>query len=202
MEKMTKIKFLLSLHDKLSALPQDEVEERLNFYSEMIEDRMEEGLSEEDAVAAIGSVDEIAEQIAGEIPLPKIAIEKIKPKRKLRAWEIVLLALGSPIWLSLLVAALSIVVSAYAVIWAGIISLWAVFGALAGCAVGGAFAGAFFIATESGLVGVAVIGAGLVCGGLSIFMFFGCMAATEGVVLLTKKAFLGLKKCFIKREEA
>ena len=80
---MTKIKFLLSLHDKLSGLPQDEVEERLNFYSEMIEDRIEEGFSEEDAVAAVGSVDEIAEQIVAQIPLSKMAMEKIKPKRKL-----------------------------------------------------------------------------------------------------------------------
>ena len=199
---MTKIKFLLSLHDKLSGLPQDEVEERLNFYSEMIEDRMEEGLSEEEAVAAVGSVDEIAEQIAGEIPLSKLAIEKIKPKRKLRAWEIVLLALGSPIWLSLLVSAFSVVISLYAVIWAAVISLWAVFGALVGCAVGVVVEGVFFAVGGSSLVGLAVIGAGLVCGGLSIFMFFGCVAATEGVVLLTKKAFLGVKKCFIKKEEA
>lgn len=47
---MTKIKFLLSPHNKLAGLPQDEVEERLNFYSEMIEDRIEEGLSEEKTV--------------------------------------------------------------------------------------------------------------------------------------------------------
>ena len=53
---MTKLQFLLALHDKLTGLPRDEVEERLNFYSEMIEDRMEDGLSEEEAVAAIGSV--------------------------------------------------------------------------------------------------------------------------------------------------
>ena len=69
---MTKIKFLLSLHDRLSGLPQDEVEERLNFYSEMIEDRMEEGISEEEAVAAIGPIDEIAEQIIADIPLAKM----------------------------------------------------------------------------------------------------------------------------------
>ena len=197
---MTKIKFILVLHDKLSALPQDEVEERLNFYSEMIEDRMEEGLSEEDAVAAVGSVDEIAEQIASEVPLSKIAIEKIKPKRKLRVWEIVLLALGSPVWLSLLVAAFAVVISVYAVIWAAVVSLWAVFGALVGCAVGGAAGGVFFAVGGSALVGLAVIGAGLICGGLSIFMFFGCMAATKGVVLLTKKIFIGIKRCFIKKE--
>ena len=199
---MTKIKFLLSLHDKLSGLPQDEVEERLNFYSEIIEDRMEEGLSEEDAVAAVGSVDEIAEQIVAQIPLSKMAMEKIKPKRKLRVWEIVLLVLGSPIWISLLVAALSVIVSVYAVVWAGVVALWAVFGALIGCAVGGVVGGVFFAISGSALSGLAVIGGGFVCGGLSIFLFFGCMAATKGVAWLTKNVVVAIKNCFIKKGEA
>ena len=73
---MTKLQFLLALHDKLAGLPRNEVEERLNFYSEMIEDRMEDGLSEEEAVAAVGSIDEIAEQITADIPLIKIVKEK------------------------------------------------------------------------------------------------------------------------------
>ena len=46
---MTKLSFLFSLREKLSALPTEEAEERLRSYSEMIEDRMEEGLSEEEA---------------------------------------------------------------------------------------------------------------------------------------------------------
>ena len=119
---MTKIKFLLELHEKLSGLPQDEVEERLNFYSEMIEDRIEEGLLEEEAVAAVGSVDEIAAQIIADIPLVKIAKEKMKPKRQLKAWEIVLLVLGSPIWFSLIVAAFSVILSLYVLLWAVIIN--------------------------------------------------------------------------------
>ena len=63
---MNKIDFLLLLHDKLSALPAEEVEEGLNFYSEMIEDRIDEGMTEEEAVASVGSVDEIAAQIAAD----------------------------------------------------------------------------------------------------------------------------------------
>ena len=62
---MTKLEFLSALGKGLSGLPQDEVEERLNFYSEMIDDRMEEGLPEEEAVAQIGAVDEIVDEPAG-----------------------------------------------------------------------------------------------------------------------------------------
>ena len=121
---MTKLEFILALNERLKHLPQDEVKERISFYSEMIEDRMEEGLSEEDAVAAVGSIDEIAAQTK-----PEKAPASKKQKRRLKAWEIVLLSLGSPIWLSLLIAAFAVALSLFVVLWALIICLWAVFAA-------------------------------------------------------------------------
>lgn len=187
---MTKLKFLIALRDRLSDLPQEDVEERLGFYSEMIEDRMEEGLSEDEAVAAVGSVDEIAAQITGEI-LPA----KIEPKiRRLKAWEIILLVLGSPVWLSLLIAAFAVALSLYVSVWAIIISLWAVFGSVVACAFAGVLSGMIFAVTGHGLTGMAMIGAGIVCAGLSIFLFYGCKAITKGTVLLTKKIFGFLRK--------
>ncbi len=199
---MTQLQFLLALHDKLKALPKEDVEERLAFYHEMIEDRMEEGLSEEEAVAAIGTVDEIAAQIAGDIPLISIAKDKLKLKRQLKAWEIVLLALGAPIWLSLVIAAFAVIFSVYVSVWAVIVSLWSVFGSLAGCVLGGLVSGICFMVTGNVHVGIAVFGAGILCAGLSIFMFYGCLAATKGTVILTKKVAIAVKKCFIKKEEA
>lgn len=68
----------------------------MTFYAEMLDDRIEEGLSEEEAVAAAGAVEEIVRQTVDETPLAKIAKERVRPKRHLKAWEIVLLALGSP----------------------------------------------------------------------------------------------------------
>lgn len=196
---MTKLEFLLSLQDRLSGLPQDEVCERLNFYGEIIEDRMEDGLAEEEAVIAIGTVDDIVNQIIADIPFAKIAKEKIKPKRRLKAWEIVLLALGSPIWLSLLIAAFAVVLSIYVSLWSVIISLWAVFGSFIGCAIGGIVAGMGFVFGGYGFTAIAVIGAVLVFIGLAILLFFGCRAATKGILLLTKKIAFGIKNCFIKR---
>lgn len=94
---MNKQEFLTQLRKGLSGLPQNDIEERLMFYSEMIEDQMEDGVSEEEAISTIGSVDEIVAQVVAETPLVKIAKERIKSKRRLRAGEIVLLVLGSPI---------------------------------------------------------------------------------------------------------
>ena len=46
---MSKQEFLEQLRRGLPGLPREDIEERLKFYSEMLEDRMEEGLSEEEA---------------------------------------------------------------------------------------------------------------------------------------------------------
>ena len=199
---MSKQQFLAELRKGLSGLPQDDIEERLTFYSEMIEDRIEEGLSEEEAVSAAGTVDEIVSQVVAEIPLVKIAKERIKSKRRLSAGEIVLLALGSPIWLSLGIAAFAVILSLYISLWAVIISLWAVFASFVGCSIGGILACIIFNVGGNGASGLAMLAAGIVCAGLAIFMFYGCKAAIKGTLILTKKIAIWIKNCFIKKEEA
>ena len=190
---MSKREFLDKLEKGLSGLPQNEIQERLAFYSEMIDDRMEEGVLEADAVKEMGNIDDIVSQIVSQFPLSKMVKEKIKPKNKLKAWEIILLVLGSPVWLSLLIAVAAVMLSLYITLWSVIASLWAVFASLVGGALGGVAAGIIVAITENAISGIALIGAGLVCGGLSIFMFFGCKFATKGMVVLTKKIILGIK---------
>ncbi|MBQ2735448.1 MAG: DUF1700 domain-containing protein [Clostridia bacterium] len=198
---MTKREFLGALSKRLEGIPQQDRERSLDFYEEMISDRMEEGYTEEEAVSAIGSVDAVAMQTIADIPFAKIAKERIKPKHRLRAWEIVLLAVGSPIWLSLGIAAFAVFVSLYAVLWSLIVSIWAVFVSLVACAFGGASAGIVLAVIGKPFSGVALLAAGIFCVGLAIFLFFGCKAATKGVLLLTKKISLGIKTCFVKKEE-
>ena len=108
-------------------------------------------------------------------------------KRHLSAGEIILLALGSPIWLSLGIAAFAVIFSLYISLWAVIISLWAVFASLAACVVGSVLACVIFSMGGNSISGLAVLAAGIVCAGLSIFMFYGCKAATKGTLVLTKK---------------
>jgi len=195
---MNKQEFLDRLRDGLSVLPQKDAEEHLAFYSEMIDDRIEEGLLEDDAVGEIGSVDSIVSQIVADVPTAK---NTARQKKKMKSWEIILLVLGSPIWLSLVIAAFSVLLSIYVVLWSAIISLWAVFGALIGCTVACIAAGIVFIPQGNTLSGIATIGAGTVCAGISIFMYFGCKAATKGILLLTKKLALWIKNCLVKKEE-
>ena len=199
---MSKQEFLEYLRKGLSGLPQEDIEERLTFYGEMIDDRIEEGLTEEDAVSRIGTVDTIIPQIKADIPITKLVREKITPKKNLRIWEIVLLILGSPIWLSLLITAFAVILSLYASLWSVVISLWAVFGLVIGCAFGSVVAGIVFACSGNVLSGIAMLAAGIICAGLSIFMFYGCKAATNGVLMLTKKMALGIKSLFVVKEAA
>ena len=196
---MTKQEFFAQLREKLSGAPQSEIEDRLIFYGEMIDDRIEEGMSEEDAVAAVGDVDSIVSEIISAIPMSAIVKEKTKSKKKMKAWEIVLLVLGSPIWLSLLVAAIIIIVAVYISIWSIVISLWAVGAAMAGCALGSIAILVLNCIYGSVWTGLAFLGAGLVLAGISIFWFFGCKALTKCVVLLTKKIILWIKKLFVRK---
>ena len=111
---MTKKEFLAALRRKLRAVPQAELRERLGFYSEIIDDKMEEGLTEGEAVADVGNIDEIAAQILADVEIPAK-----NSKTPTSPWQIVLLIIGSPIWLSILI-------SVYAVMWSVVITLWAV----------------------------------------------------------------------------
>ncbi|MBR5538496.1 MAG: hypothetical protein IKU61_01205 [Clostridia bacterium] len=122
---MNKQEFLEELRKGLSGLPKEDVRERLNFYGEIIDDRIEEGLTEEEAV----------------------------------------------------------------------------FGAFVGSSVG-IFASGIIVVCGNTLSGVAMISAAMVLAGTSVFMFYGCNAATKGVLALTKKMAIWIKNCFIGKEKA
>ena len=188
---MTKKEFLKELEEKLQGLPKDDLEERLEFYSEMIDDRIEEGKSEFEAVREIGDVDEVVSQIASETPLYKLVKEKAKPKRELKAWEIVLIIVGFPIWLPLLIVGFVLALVAYILIWILVIVTYAVELALIAGSIGCIiyfFAGGFNIAYLAlGLLGL----------GFSVFWVFVCMGATKVTLKLSKKIGLGIKKLFI-----
>ena len=60
---MNKSDFTVELYEKLSSIPFKEIDERLSFYIEIIDDKIDEGISEDEAVASVGSVDEIVKEI-------------------------------------------------------------------------------------------------------------------------------------------
>lgn len=198
---MTQMGFLLELHEKLSCLPEDEIEERLTFYNEMIADRMEEGFSEEEAVASVGSVDEIASQIIADASLIKLVKAKMKPKKRYGAGVITLLILGFPLWFVILLMAFAVVLSLYIILWAVVLSLWAVEVSLWGAALFGVTAGLSAVSGGHLFTALVVFGIAVFAAGFSVFFFFGCLGAAKGSIFLTKKIVFAVKRSFIKRRE-
>lgn len=197
---MDKQTFLARLEAGLSGLPRSDAAECLAFYGELIDDRMEDGLSEAEAVAGVGPVEDIVAQTVAEIPLSRLVKDTISAKKKFKAWEIVLLVLGAPVWLSLLLAAIAVAVSVCVTLWAGVVSLWAAGASVLGCAVAAVVAGLVLFGQGRTPSGLALLGAGLALGGLSIFLFFGCRAVTKGMLVLTKKTARWVKTLFLRKE--
>ena len=199
---MNKQEFLTRLEESLAGLPQEELAGRLAFYSESIDDRVEEGLSEEAAVEELGPVDKIVSQILAEIPLPALVKGRMTPQRRMQLWEILLLVLGFPLWFPLLLAAFAVLLSVYVVIWSLIISLWAVELSCIVGALGSLASGLLSLFRGDVSPGLLMIGAGLILAGLSVFLFFGCRAVSKGALHMTGKIAIRVKSLFLRKEKA
>ena len=193
---MNKEKFLLDLASALAGLPEEDVEKTLEYYSEMIDDRIEDGLSEAEAVAAVGTIEEIRAQIIKDTPLSKIVRERVKPKRSISGIEITLLVLGFPIWFSLLVAGAAVIFSVWISLWAVLISFYATLAAFFGAAFGGIVASTVLLVGGISLAGLFLLGCSLASLGLGILWIFVCKYATKGLAWLTG-AFV--KSLFLKK---
>ncbi|MGN0614573.1 MAG: DUF1700 domain-containing protein [Porcipelethomonas sp.] len=199
---MNKQEFLDMLRDSLSGLPQEDIERSIDYYSEMIEDRIEDGAVEEEAVDAVGSPEKIASQILMEIPLPRLVRAKVAPKQKLKMWEKVLIFSTSPVWVPVLLAAAVIVLSGYILIWSAVVILYSVLFSFAAGAAGSIFTFVTYMFTGRIEQGILFLGAGLIFAGLSVFMLFGFNKITRGIVILSREILLGIKSCFIRKGEA
>ena len=97
---MTRDEFLGRLGELLACLPAEQVEETKAFYAEAIADRMEDGMSEEEAVAAMGTPGEVAEATLDDLPAVPRAIARTRRRSTALLW--VLTIVGSPMMMPLM----------------------------------------------------------------------------------------------------
>ena len=194
---MKKKEFLAKLKRGLAGLPRKEISERLSFYDEMIDDRIEDGASEEDAVASIGDLSEIVSQIRADF-----SGARTEGKRKTGgpgAGTVLLLILGFPLWFPLLCAFGSILLSLYIVLWSFVLSLWAAVVSLGAGAIGGVFALGFSFLQGNIPAGFALFGLGFVSAGLAILLFYGCLAISKIVLRIPLRVTSSLFRKLTKR---
>lgn len=132
---MTRDEFLGRLGELLACLPAEQVEETKAFYAEAIADRMEDGMSEEEAVAAMGTPGEVAEATLDDLPAVPRAIARTRRRSTALLW--VLAIVGSPVWVPLLAAFAAVAVTVYICIWVLALCVWIVAVALGGVGVVG-----------------------------------------------------------------
>lgn len=175
---MNKQQFLNKLGSLIAVLPLSERSKALQFYAEIIDDRVEAGEKEEEVIAGLGDINELARKIFAENPPRRSTASKV--------WITIALILGSPLWLSLGLAVAILILSLYIVAWSVLISLYAVVLSLLIIFVVGFFS-TFFFLFHSPLAGFFQIGASLFCGGLGIFAAFGVVALTKLLIKATSK---------------
>lgn len=196
---MNKNSFISALRQSLSGLPLEDIEKSIAYYIEIIDDRIEDGLSEEEAVEALGSVEECASEIIAEIPLSKLVKGSLKNKCSLKVWEIILLIIGAPLWIPLVLSAICIIFSVYISIWSVVVVFYAVSVSFAATGLCGILS--FLIPNLSGNIAQILVfsGCGLILLGLSIFMFMLCNLGTKYLCKLIHKTVSGIKSALFGR---
>lgn len=196
---MNKGEYLDEIREKLMGLSEQDIDKALEFYKEALADRMDDGLTEEQAINAVGSADEVAEQILMDTPLPKLVSATVKPKRTLKAWEIVLIVLGAPLWIPIVAALFGVAIAVVAVIFSLIVAVIAfvaslIIGGLAAFVAG--IAG-FFVG--EGVAALAKFGLALVMIGIGVLLFIPCKSLVLWLIELCGRFFKWIKKQFVKR---
>lgn len=165
---MNKQEFLAALARELEPLPREERYKTLNYYDELIDDRLEDDQEEEAVIQSLGDPRAVAQELlAGEDEL-------LVPNRGLRVWVIVLLVLGFPLWGSLLVTAAVVLLCVFLCLFLpafvlGVMALSFLAGAVlgvvgtpfliaeVGLAAGGLGAGMFQLGLAVGMLGLAAL---------------------------------------------
>lgn len=183
---MTKEKFLSDLDKQLRFLEKTERQKQLSFYEEMMEDYIEDGCSEEEAVERIGNPGIIANEILQD--------QEEAPARKMtlaaKAGIGILLILGFPLWGSLLLTAVLCILSAYLVLWC-LPFTTGVFAVSLFAAAVVSVIGAFPMATVSLGVGVTQFGIGIAAAGVAGLSFLATVSMS--VIFLKATKYLTMK---------
>ena len=196
---MSRDAFIGELRYRMAGLPQDAVERTVEYYSELIADSMEDGLSEAEAVSRLGSLDEIVSSVVKETPLPKIIEARVQETKKKggSGWVIALLILGAPVWLPLLIAVLAVLFALFVALWAVVIALWAAVLAVVLTGVAAVGVGIFELIRLHVPQGLVLLGGGLVCLGLCALLYLLMKLLTVGTVKLCKWVWIGIKSLFV-----
>lgn len=182
---MVRKKFDKKLRKSLKGLSRQERQEVIDYYNEMIDDSIESGKTEEQAIEELGSPEDLAKKILSEnYPVEPISADKGGGKKKksgLKPLWIMLIIIGSPLWLCIAVVAFGVALVLLVCALVLAVSLIAFCGGSVGGGIAMAIYGLIMLFIEFGY-GLAFLGGGL------CFFAFGALTAI-GLFKLCKRIF-------------
>ncbi|HCM90280.1 MULTISPECIES: DUF1700 domain-containing protein [Vagococcus] len=186
---MTQNQFITTLRRELLKRNVLDTETHINYYQEIIADYIEDGFTEESAVAKIGAIDDIVATITKEKNQPIDVIHKNSKSPLI--WT--LLIIGSPLWLSILLSIILLIASGIIILWCLPLTLGSLSFAflLTGIVslVGATFnSGIYYVVTQ--------LGVGIFTAGLGLLLLLGTTYSSQVIFSLTKKLSTPLTRIF------
>ena len=192
---MSKYEFLAEVQKRLSGMDRDDIKRSLDFYSEMIDDRVEEGLTEEEAVKALGPIDDIVAAIRGGEAAPegeKAASESEKAAPVSSSDE---KGDGFPSILSALLVTIRVLFVIGAVcLWTLAVSIMIAGVSTVAVAAGAMFVGIAKLFTDGVGASLFWVGGGVAAIGIGMAIITGARASFRGINALTRGVNRALDK--------
>lgn len=193
---MNKQEYLSELQKRISALPESEQQKTLDYYSELIDDKVEDtGLNEEEVISKMENPRKVASNVMGDVKISTViknSTKAIKDKMKgENVWLVVLLCVFA---FPFIVAVLSAVFAVFVAIYAVAISI---FLASISIAVGGVAIILSAILNPVDLITSCCWGG--LCVGLGLWLIYPSYLAMVGVFRLTGKLFRFIKIKVLRR---
>lgn len=200
---MKKEEFLNKLRDELENANINNVEDIIEYYEEMIDDRIDDGMTEKKAVASIDGIDTIVKNELLDRPMATIIKEKVKDeaekaeKNGTKTLWLVLLIIGIPVWFPLIIGLLGGLFGLCCGVWGIIIALFATILGLSVAAIACIGTGLISIFTMPTSMTLATITAGIILAGVSMILIPLAVTIAKGMISVIKRLFKAIKGLFV-----
>ncbi len=199
---MDKLDFIRKLRKGLDGIPDDDVNHWCEYYSEIIYDRIDEGMSEEEAVSTLGDPEVIVKDILSDVPIATLVKRKVKKNGTAHGFGIAAIIIGAVVWLPILVALIAVLFSLYITLWSLVVSVWATAISFFAASFGTLFISVRYLVETGVYEFMLTLGVTFVLVGVGIFSTLFSKLITKALVSLTKLCMRKLKLLFVGKEVA
>lgn len=197
---MNKAEFLNDLKCKLNFLSEEEREKMLNYYSEIIDDRIESRVSEEEVLSQMESTETIAKKLMPEHIPQRTTLEKVFDfidtllTKHGYLFVLAIIIFSFPIWSPIAVGILTFVGIMFSILFA-LVALGAI-----GSVVALGIAASFI--TQSLLGTLSSLGVSMICAGFTILITIGTVKLINKVSNFCKTTYQNIKERSEKRRNS